>query len=238
MGLRIHRFFSALLFGIAMLLTGCATTHPQDPLEAYNRAAFGFNEAIDAVALRPAAEVYTLLPDFLQIGVYNFFGNLEDVGTALNNFLQGKFRDGLSDVARVGLNSTVGLAGLFDVGTDAGFIKNREDFGQTLGAWGIEAGPYVVLPFLGPSTLRDSIATPVDFKTDPWFYKRPARWRNTGTSVRVVDQRATLIDATNLLQDAALDRYQFVRDAYLQRRRSQVYDGDPPSTNDEAFLNH
>ncbi|HVL77561.1 MAG TPA: VacJ family lipoprotein [Noviherbaspirillum sp.] len=223
--MRMLRLCAPLL---ALLAAGCATTHPDDPFEHYNRVAFGFNRAVDDIALRPAAEVYTRLPSFMQTGVYNFFGNLQDVNTAANNFLQGKWRAGISDVTRVGLNTSLGIAGLFDVASEAGLQKNYEDFGQTLGKWGMESGPYVVLPLLGPSTLRDTLATPVDFQLDPWYYKRPARYRNAGVVLRTVDQRATLLDASTLLEEAALDRYQFVRDAYLQRRRNQVYDGDPP----------
>lgn len=217
-----------LVLAAALVLGGCASTHPNDPLEGYNRAAFGFNQAIDEVALRPAAEVYLTLPTFVQDGVYNFFGNLDDVGTGFNNLLQGKFGNGFSDLGRVAMNTIFGVGGLFDLATGAGLNKHYEDFGQTLGRWGVEPGPYVVLPLLGPSTLRDAIARPVDVRSDPWNYVRPVRARNAGSIVRAIDQRATLIDATNLLEGAALDRYQFVRDAYLQRRRNQVYDGDPP----------
>jgi phospholipid-binding lipoprotein MlaA len=214
---------------------GCASTNPRDPLEGYNRVMFSFNDTVDRVALKPAAEMYGALPSFVQTGVYNFFGNLEDVGTGINNFLQGKLKDGFSDVGRVGLNTTLGLAGLFDVGTEAGLYKNREDFGQTLGKWGVRSGPYVVLPLLGPSTLRDTMALPLDFKADPWFHVRPVRWRMAGSALRAVDQRATVIDAGNLIEDAALDRYLFVRDAYLQRRKFQVYDGDPPVTDSDEY---
>lgn len=217
-----------LTVGAAFALSACASTHPQDPLEGYNRVVFGANQAIDEIMLRPAAEMYSTLPSFMQTGVYNFFGNLDDVGTALNNLLQGKVGDGVSDTVRVTLNTTVGIAGLFDVATDAGFYKNYEDFGQTLGAWGVGSGPYVVLPLLGPSTLRDTIAKPVDFKADPWHYVRPVRVRNTGSVLRAIDRRATLLGATGLLEDVALDHYQFMRDAYMQRRRNQVYDGAPP----------
>lgn len=213
----------------SLLATGCASTqNSADPFEGYNRAMFKFNDTVDDVALRPTAELYTKLPQFVQTGVNNFFGNLGDVSTALNNFLQGKFNNGFHDLVRVGVNSTIGIGGLIDVASAAGVQKNNEDFGQTLGKWGVGSGPYVVLPLLGPSTLRDTTALPVDGASDLWQYKEPVRWRNVGTGVRIVDRRANLLGATNLLEEAALDRYQFVRDAYLQRRENQVYDGDPP----------
>jgi phospholipid-binding lipoprotein MlaA len=224
-----------MLLAAVVSSAGCASTSPRDPLEGYNRAMFGFNDTVDRVALKPAAEIYGTLPSFMQTGVYNFFGNLEDVSTAINNFLQGKLKAGFSDVGRIGLNTTLGVAGLFDVGTEAGLYKNREDFGQTLGKWGVQSGPYLVLPLLGPSTVRDAIALPLDFKADPWFHVRPVRWRMAGSGLRAVDQRATLIDAGNLIEDAALDRYLFVRDAYLQRRKYQVYDGDPPVFDSDEF---
>lgn len=220
---------AALVFSLA----GCATNNPKDPLEPFNRAMFEFNDAIDQAALKPAAQAYVKLPSFVQTGVGNFFGNLNDVPTALNNFLQGKLDDGLSDVMRVAVNTTMGIGGLLDIGSEAGLTKHKEDFGQTLGKWGVRSGPYVVLPFLGASTLRDTAALPVDTVSEPWHYKRPVHWRNPGTLLRVVDQRAVLLDASNLLEEAALDRYVFVRDAYLQRRQSQVYDGEPPETSYE-----
>lgn len=222
-----------LALAVAFALTGCATSNPRDPFEPFNRAMFKFNDKVDETALRPAAEMYAKLPSFMQTGVGNFFGNLNDVPTALNNFLQGKMADGLSDVMRVAVNSTLGLAGFLDIASEAGLIKHNEDFGQTLGKWGIHSGPYVVLPLLGSSTLRDTVATPVDFESDPWHYKRPVHWRNPGSVVRVVDQRAALLGASNLLEEASLDRYVFVRDAYLQRRQSKVYDGEPPETSYE-----
>lgn len=218
---------------LAFSLAGCATSNPKDPLEPFNRAVFKFNDAVDQAALKPAAEAYAKLPSFVQTGVGNFFGNLNDVPTALNNFLQGKVGDGFSDVMRVAVNSTMGFGGVLDIGSEVGLVKHKEDFGQTLGKWGVRPGPYVVLPLLGSSTLRDTVAYPVDVETDPWRYVEKIRARNVGSVVRVVDQRAVLLDASNLLEEAALDRYVFVRDAYLQRRQSKVYDGELPETSYE-----
>lgn len=232
---------------MSLALAGCATTgnDPKDPFEGFNRAMFEFNDGIDRVALKPAAEVYkNTLPSFVQAGVENFFGNLGDVWTAVNNLLQGKPAHATTDVARVVVNSTIGLGGLIDVASAGGVTKHNEDFGQTLGVWGIEAGPYIVLPFLGSSTLRDTAALPAEAAGDPWNYKEPVRWRIAGTVLRVVDQRAAALDLSTWIEDAALDRYQFVRDAYLQRRQSKVYDGDPPPSNygddysaDEEMMN-
>ncbi|HYD59737.1 MAG TPA: VacJ family lipoprotein [Noviherbaspirillum sp.] len=214
----------------ALALSGCATTHPQDPFENFNRAMFRFNDAVDQAAVKPAAKAYKKLPDFVQTGVGNFFGNLEDAWTAVNNLLQGKVADGMSDVMRFAVNTTMGLGGLLDIGTEAGLQKHREDFGQTLGKWGVKAGPYVVLPILGSSTMRDTVVLPVDIQGDPWHHVYPVHTRNLGSVLRAVDQRAVLLDASNLVEEAALDRYEFVRDAYLQRRQNRVYDGDPPSS--------
>lgn len=218
----LTRFASTLLFAVA--LSGCAVgNNPRDPLENFNRAMFSFNDALDQNALKPAATVYReTLPSFVQAGVGNFFGNIGDIWTAVNNLLQGKAADGMSDFMRVAINSTFGILGLIDIGADAGLPKHKQDFGATLGVWGVGSGPYVVLPFLGPTTMRDTIALPVDYSGDLWSATTPVYVRNTGSVVRVVDKRAALLDASNLLEDAALDRYEFVRDAYLQRRASQI----------------
>lgn len=224
------RVVRVAMMALPLLVAGCATTtDPRDPFEGFNRAMFEFNDGFDRVALRPAAEAYSNLPSFVQTGVGNFFGNLGDVWTGVNNVLQGKPADGASDAARVLVNSTIGLGGLLDVASAGGVPKHSEDFGQTLGVWGVKPGPYVVLPFFGVSTLRDTTAMPVDGMGDLWLYKDPVRWRNVGAALRVVDQRAAALEMSSLIEDAALDRYQFVRDAYLQRRQSKVYDGNPPS---------
>lgn len=220
---------AALTLGAAALLSGCAGPNPRDPYESFNRAMFKFNDTVDQVALKPAATAYrAVLPSFVQTGVDNFFGNLADAWSAVNNLLQGKGEAGMSDVTRVALNSTFGLLGLIDFASQAGLPKHNEDFGQTLGYWGVPSGPYLMLPLFGASTVRDTAALPLDFNGDIWRYKEPIYLRNIGTATRAVDQRANLLDASSLLEDAALDRYEFVRDGFLQRRESKVYDGEEP----------
>lgn len=208
-------------------LTGCASTGtpstPGDPLEGMNRAVFSFNDTVDRVALKPAAQAYEyVLPSFVQTGISNFFGNLGDVWNGVNQLLEGNGANGASDLTRVAINSTFGLGGVLDVATEARLYRQKADFGQTLGVWGVGAGPYIVIPILGPSTSRDTVALAVDSYGDVWRYKRPVNWRNVGYGVRLIDRRAQLLDAGNLLDDAALDKYQFLRDGYLQRRQSQI----------------
>jgi phospholipid-binding lipoprotein MlaA len=225
-----HLRGAMLALGVTVLLSGCAGPNPRDPYEGFNRAMFSFNDTVDTYALKPVATAYkNVLPSFVQTGVNNFFGNLADAWTAINNLLQGNGQAGMSDVSRFALNSTFGIVGLFDIASEAGLQKHKEDFGQTLGVWGVPSGPYLMLPLLGPSTVRDTVALPADFKGDIWEYKEPVYIRNTGTVLRVVDARANLLDASSLLEDAALDRYEFIRDGYLQRRESQIHpDGDGP----------
>ena len=230
--------------GLVVVLGGCATTggagsaenagnadnagtaaarNPVDPYERFNRTMFNFNDKVDQYALKPAATAYKrVVPSFVQTGVYNFFGNLGDVWTAVNHLLQGRVADGVSDVMRFAVNTTFGLGGLLDIGSEAGLQKHRQDFGATLGVWGVQSGPSVVLPLLGSSTMRDSVALPVDFAGDPWSYVSPDPTRYTGTALRVIDLRAGVLDASNLIEDAALDRYEFIRDAYLQRRAGKI----------------
>ena len=223
---------AALALGVTMLLAGCAGPNPRDPYESYNRAMFSFNDTVDTYALKPVATVYRdVTPSFVQTGVGNFFGNLGDAWTAVNNLLQGNGEAGMTDVTRFALNSTLGILGLFDIASEAGLQKHKEDFGQTLGTWGVSSGPYLMLPLLGPSTVRDTVALPADFAGNIWSYKTPVYLRNIGTGVNLVDTRASLLDATSMLEDAALDRYEFIRDGYLQRRESQIHpDGNPNSS--------
>lgn len=229
----------ALLAVAAMALaSGCASVsgppNAKDPWEGYNRGMYAFNDSLDRAVLKPVAQTYRDgFPDFAQEGISNFFGNLEDVGTGLNNLLQGKFAEGASDLGRFAFNSIVGIAGLWDVATPLGLEKHTEDFGQTLGWWGVPPGPYFVIPFLGPSTLRDAPARWVD----PSFaYNRgidQVAVRNSLFGLDVVRTRADALKAEKVFDEAALDRYTFLRDAWLQRRRNHVYDGSPPRDPDD-----
>lgn len=236
------RFSSALLAAASVLLAaGCAATgtaHPDDPLEGYNRAMFSFNESVDKAVMKPLAQGYDYVaPTPVKTGVGNFFGNLGDVWIGANNLLQGKVRDALSDVGRVLVNSTLGIAGLFDVATDMGLDKHDEDFGQTLGKWGVGEGGYFVVPFLGPRTVRDALALPVDFKADPVNWLADVATRNALFGLRVVHDRYTLLGVEKTLEEGTLDKYGYSRDYYLQQRRYRVFDGNPPKRpDDEAYL--
>lgn len=216
---------------VAGLVGGCATTgqSPQDPLEPLNRAIFEFNDGFDKAIAKPVAQGYrAVLPAMLRTGVTNFFANVDDLWIALNNLLQGKVEQGLGDMMRVVINTSFGLFGVIDVASDAGLEKHSEDFGQTLGRWGFEPGPYLVLPFFGSSSLRDGVGTAVDFNIDPVVNIGHVPTRNTTYAVRATNIRADLLDPGKLVEEAALDKYTFTRNSYFQRRRSQIYDGDPP----------
>jgi phospholipid-binding lipoprotein MlaA len=215
------------VIALAAMLTGCALgKDPRDPFEGFNRAMFTVNDKVDRYALKPTAQVYRdTVPSFVQTGVYNFFGNLGDVWTAVNHLLQGKVSNGISDVMRVAVNTVLGMGGVLDIASEAGMPKHKQDFGATLGVWGVGSGPYVVLPFFGPSTLRDSAALPLDMRADIWGEVTPVWQRNAGRVLRLVDLRAGVLDAVNMIEEAALDPYEFVRDGFLQRRASKINEG-------------
>jgi phospholipid-binding lipoprotein MlaA len=202
----------------------------RDPWETVNRGIYAFNDAADAAVIRPVAKVYDkVLPSFARTGVHNFLGNLSDVWSMANSALQLKGQATAETLMRVSVNTVFGLAGVLDVATEMGIQKRKEDFGQTLGYWGVPPGPYLVLPLLGPSTLRDGMALPFDFKGDPGQNISDASTRNTLTVLRVTDLRASLLKTVDTVKEASLDPYSFVRDAYLQKRENDIYDGNPPS---------
>jgi phospholipid-binding lipoprotein MlaA len=229
------RSFHAL--AVVLVLAGCATTgegNPSDPWEGFNRKTYAFNDALDRAVMKPVAQGYVkVTPAFAREGVNDFFDNLDDVGTMLNNFLQGKPAQGASDLGRFVVNTVFGVFGLWDVATPLGLEKHNEDFGQTLGVWGVPPGPYFVIPFLGPSTARDAPARAVD---PSWYYSSLLNddrlyWSLWG--LEKVRTRANLFKAESVLEQATLDKYSFLRDAWLQRRRSQVYDGNPPRVKED-----
>lgn len=203
---------------------------PNDPFESYNRSMYDINDSLDKYVVKPVAQVYSdYVPDPVSKSISNVFSNLGDVVVLLNDLLQLKFAQAASDTARIFFNTTVGLFGLFDVATHLDFPKHEEDFGQTLGYWGMPAGPYVVLPFFGPRTVRDSFGFGVDFVTDPSVQVKHVRTSNSLLAAQTIDYRASLLFASDLLQEAALDEYAYVRDAYLQRRKYYIHDGNPPN---------
>jgi len=231
-----RRLLLAGALGLTLGLTGCATTPPGDvargdPWERMNRQTFAFNEAVDAAAIKPAAQLYrALVPGLVRQGVGNVFGNIGDAWTTVNLFLQAKPAAGLNMGMRTLVNSLLGVGGVFDVAEEAGLDRfTSEDLGQTFGFWGIQSGPYLVLPLLGPSTLRDTAARALEVNDSPvgrvWHEPRD---RNPAQALQLLDTRANLLGASRVFDEVALDKYVLIRDAFLSRRRSLIYDGEPP----------
>lgn len=201
--------------------------NPDDPLEGFNRYVFDFNEGLDQYILKPVATSYQkITPSFIQTGISNFFSNAGDAWTAVNNLLQGNAADSANDVMRFAINTTFGIGGLIDIASAGGMPKHKADFGQTLGMWGVPSGPYVILPLLGPSTVRDTLVTPIELKGDILKYALPVPERNTATVLRIIDKRASVLQASNLIEEAAIDKYVFIRGAFLQRREGQIKKDD------------
>jgi phospholipid-binding lipoprotein MlaA len=235
----------AALLATALLAGGCATVPapasgtapgtaaaapvPGDPWEAFNRKVFSFNETVDNALVKPVATAYTkVVPSLVRRGVSNFFGNIDDAWSAVNHLLQGKVHHGLDMGMRVLTNSFIGLGGVLDPATEMGLVKRSEDFGQTLGRWGVGSGPYLMLPLLGPSTLRDSVGRVADRQVSASQFVSQEAVGYGLTTLEIVNLRANLLSATRLLDDVALDRYSFLRQAYLAARLNAVYDGAPP----------
>jgi phospholipid-binding lipoprotein MlaA len=218
--------------GVLALAQGCATgpeANRADPLEPFNRTVFSLNDKVDKAVVKPVASAYReVTPKLVRTGVTNFFGNIGDVWSAVNNALQAKPQQALESLFRFTTNTVFGVAGIFDVATDLKIPKSSEDFGQTLGHWGVPSGPYLVLPVLGPSTVRDAAGTVVDFNGNLLTRSNDVAFRNTASAVGIVNVRANLLDAGDLLDQASLDKYSFARDVYLQRRRSLIRPGAAP----------
>jgi len=233
---RARHLIAAIMLILAGAVSGCAHTsnNPRDPLESFNRGVYVFNDTLDNVILKPVATGYrAVLPQFARTGIRNFFSNLDDITVLINGLLQLKLPQALSDTGRFVINSTAGVLGFVDVATHLGLEKHNEDFGQTLGYWGVGSGPYLVLPLLGPSSFRDGIGRVGDMYTDVVWYIDTIRLRNILLGTRVVSNREQLLDTEKIVDAAAIDRYAFIRDAYLQRRRNLVHDGNPPPEPEE-----
>jgi phospholipid-binding lipoprotein MlaA len=214
----------------AALLTGCASAHnPVDPLEPFNRSIYKFNTTLDKAVIKPVAQGYSnVMPSVGKIMVSNFFSNLNDVVVTTNDLLQLKLVQACSDGMRFLVNSTIGVFGLIDIASTGPLKKHNEDFGQTLGKWGVSNGPYIVVPIFGPSTLRDSLGDYVDTFPSPARQINNVQTRNQIYITERINHRAELLDQEKVLDDAMLDPYEFIRDTYLLRRLSKVYDGNPP----------
>ena len=216
----------ALVGAVVLLAHGCATgpnANPADPLEPFNRTVFNLNDGLDRAILKPVATAYKeITPSPIRTGVSNFFNNIADVWSVINNALQLKPKETLETGMRVAFNTIFGFAGVLDIGTEMRLARNSQDFGQTLGYWGVKSGPYVVLPFFGPSTVRDTVGKAVDASVDLVNNVKKVPTRNSLTSLRVVDKRAQFLGATDLLDEVALDKYTFTRDLYLKRRANSV----------------
>ena len=229
---------AAVVLACAGLLGGCATSgNPKDPIEGFNRAMFSFNEAVDGVVIKPVATGYdAVLPSPVRTGVTNFFGNIADFFIGINNLLQGKPEQAVTDIGRVAFNSTFGILGLIDIATPMGLEKHDEDFGQTFGRWGVGDGAYVVLPFWGPRTVRDTVGLVVDSMADPIGNIDHIPSRNTLIALRLVDTRANLLPADKVIEEAALDKYSYIRDGYLQRRHNLIMDGNVPRWSNVSMI--
>jgi phospholipid-binding lipoprotein MlaA len=235
--LRRWTLFACLAGGL-MALGGCATgpsANPRDPLEPFNRNMMQFNEGVDSIVLRPVATLYReKVPALARTGVSNFFANMGDAWSFVNSALQFKIHNAVDNLMRFQLNTVFGMAGIFDIASEANIDRHKEDFGQTLGHWGMPPGPYLVLPLLGPSTVRDTLALPIDRRGDPLGSVDPGSAQGALYLLRAVDIRSNLLRASSVLDEAALDKYSFTRDAHLQRRRAEIFESTYPDGGDDG----
>lgn len=236
------RFRLALVTVLFFSLSACATPtgnrspNPHDPWEGFNRSMFSFNEGLDRALIKPVAKGYeAIVPTPINTIITNFFNNIDDLMIAVNNLLQGKIRDSMSDLGRVALNSTLGIGGLIDVATGMTLEKHEEDFGQTFARWGFGEGAYVVLPVFGSRTVRDSFGLAADLPVDPVSWVHPDVWSLSLIGLRQIDARADLFSAEKVVEAGAIDKYSYLRDAYLQRRQYLIYDGQPPREEEENW---
>ena len=240
MSLQVKRWLAGCAAIVLLALQGCASVKSadaRDPWESMNRSIYNFNDAVDTVAIKPAAQIYVnVVPSFVRIGFHNVVSNLGDVWSMANSAMQLKGQHAAESFMRVAVNTVFGLGGVLDIATEMRLERHKEDFGQTLGYWGVKPGPYVVLPILGPSTLRDGLTFPVDYQGDATRRFSDQATRNSLTAVRIVDVRANLLKTVDTVKEASLDPYSFVRDAYLQKRENDVYDGNPPSNFDYSDI--
>jgi len=221
------------LLALAGIGNAFAEENPHDPYEGFNRSMFAVHEVIDKYAAKPVAQVYdNTVPLPVKAGVGNFFGNVGELWVGVNSALQGKFSDAGVDLGRLLINSTVGIFGLFDVASELGLERHDEDFGQTMAVWGAGSGGYLFWPVIGSRTVRDTLGWGVDIMGDPVGYVDSIPVRNSLRGLRIVDIRASLLPADKVVEEAALDKYAYIRDAYLQRRRNQIFDGRPPRLDD------
>jgi phospholipid-binding lipoprotein MlaA len=230
-----------VLLAALLLFGGCATVAPKendeppvgqvaDPWEPFNRSMFAFNQELDAGLIYPLTSAYVgLVPSLVRQGVTNFFNNAEDLWSAVNNLLQGKIEQSIAMSFRFAWNTVFGWAGVLDLATELGIERTPEDFGQTLGVWGMPPGNFLMLPFFGPSTVRDALGLPLDIAASPAYAVNQGSFRPVTTVVQILDTRSQLLGASQLLDTIALDKYSFVRDAFLERRMRLIFDGNPPA---------
>ena len=231
---------SAFLVGLAIITSSCATTDssdPRDPLETWNRGVQSFNDHLDDYVMKPVAKGYQFVtPKFVDHGVSNFFSNVDDIAVIANDLLQFKLKETGMDTGRLIVNTTVGLGGLVDVASQLDLPKHNEDLDQTLGFWGIPSGPYLVIPLVGPSTPRGVVGIAGDTMSNPINWVSPAAWPYATGALKTIDMRADRLTASKIVDEASVDRYEFIRNAYFQDRNYKIHDGNPPKSEDDLLL--